>query len=144
VSQLDRWWDRLVAERGTHRGIDITQLTRVSEAGYQFKQLEESSTGLLIGFGPASQTRFDDQAAALVNYFIGNNYGANWRSGGFGHNNYIGTFYVGGIIAGTLLLLSQFLALAQVPALLRRFGRMDHGEERLLLMAIPTALVGYM
>lgn len=144
VSQLDRWWDRLVTERNMHRGIDITEMTRVSEATYQFRQLEESTVGLLIGFGPAAQTRFDDQAAALVNYFIGNNYGVNWRGGGFGHNNYIGTIYVGGLIAGTLLLLSQFLALAQVPGLLRQLGRMQRGEERLLLMSIPAALVGYM
>jgi hypothetical protein len=144
VSQLDRWWDRLVSERDTHRGVDITEITRLGEASYQFQQLEESTVGLLIGFGPAAQTQFDDQARTLVTFIIGNNYGSLWRSGGFGHNNYVGTFFVGGIIAGTILLLSQFLALFQVPGLLRYYSRMDRGEERLLMLSIPTALVGYM
>lgn len=144
VSQVDRWWDRLVSTRIAHRGIDVTGLTRIGELTYQLEQLEESTIGLLIGFGPAAQTRFDDQVAALVTYLVGGDYGMIWRGGGFGHNNHFGVFYVGGIAAGTLLLLSQFLALVQVPGLLRRYGRMSNGEERLLLMAIPTALVGYM
>jgi len=143
VSQLDRWWGRLVSDTTSHRGIDVTEITRFGEASYQLQRLADSTTGFLVGFGPAAKTRFDDQATAIVTLFLGE-YGSTWRGGGFGHNNYVGTFFVGGIVAGTLLLLSQFLALAQVPVLLRQLGRMTHGEERLLLMSIPAALVGYM
>lgn len=140
---LERWAYRLFEVQGAHHGLDITAVTREGEARYQMSQISSSTSGALFGFGLAAPTKFDSAAQQLVYLILGRKY-ADWNESGIGHNNYVGTVFVGGLLFGGALIFMQAVALWQAlvgigrmvrPTLMPRFG---------VLIAAPLAYISYL
>jgi hypothetical protein len=105
--------------------------------------LSEAPEGLLFGFGPAAVTEFDDLSAQIVASAIGVS-GGQWEGSGFGHNNYVGTIYVGGILFGGALLIMQLATAFAGISVFRHCAALPLGLDRTLLLAMPLAVVAYL
>lgn len=123
-SPLERWETRMFTERAAHRGVDITAMARAGEARFQVDRLKGSPLGLVFGFGVAAPTAFDARTAQFINVVIGSNNGY-FTESGVGHNNYVGTIYIGGLLAGGLMLWSQLTGLWKGIVALRRLNDPD-------------------
>lgn len=116
-SPLERWTQRLFSAQG-HHGYDITAVTRAGETAYQIAQLKDSVSGLMFGFGASAQNYFDGANARIVALILGTK-AAYWTETGVGHNNYVGTIYIGGIIFGGALLVLQIVSLVNSAKVMR-------------------------
>ena len=103
-SFLDVWSGRLTFDDG---GIlaDPTLLTRVAEITFQIRVLLENNLNMIFGMGVAAETRFAQEFYDLLSMVFREDY--EYIGAGVGHNNYVGLVYVGGIILGSLFVLSQ-------------------------------------
>jgi hypothetical protein len=119
-SPLQRWEKRVFDDRKAFGGVDITALTRAGEARFQLDRLQESTPGLLFGYGIAAPTAFDGATAVLVNEIIGSN--GDFTETGIGHNNYVGVIFVGGILAGGWLLFTQAVGAFKALIVLSRLS----------------------
>lgn len=97
---LDRWLSRLGAE--SKFGFDLTAATRIAEAHFQVQELGRNTLHLLFGFGQGAETRMSGYSAQLVQSVLGTD-AVTWQGSGYGHNLYVGMFYVGGVIFGAIL-----------------------------------------
>jgi len=127
-SPLERWTQRLFSAQG-HHGYDITAVTRAGETAYQINQLRDSVTGLMFGFGASAQNYFDGANARIVALILGAKE-AYWTETGVGHNNYVGTIYIGGIIFGGALLVLQIISLVNAARVIRSLNNSHFDAQR--------------
>lgn len=138
ASPLERWTQRIFSAQ-EHHGYDITAVTRAGETGYQISKLKESVSGLMFGYGASAQNFYDGENARIIAMLLGRK-AAYWTETGVGHNNYVGTIYVGGVLAGGLLLVVQFISLVKSSSILRRLD-VKAGAS---VYSVPLAVAAYM
>lgn len=137
---IERWAERLTVAQ-QHNGLDVTAITRVGEANYQINQLKSSISGLFFGFGAAPNS-YDDANARIIAFLLGEK-AAYYSEIGIGHNNYVGSLYVAGIVGGGTGLLVQFLTLLHVGPLIRKIIQ-NSNSETLALLSAPLGVVAFM
>lgn len=141
-SPLDRWTQRFTSAQ-LHSGFDITAVTRAGETGYQIARLGESVQGLFFGFGAAAPNFYDGPSARIISLLLGQK-AAYWTEIGVGHNNYVGTIYIGGLLAGGMLLITQFIALMKSAKVVSILPINGAGRSYLAPIIFSLTVVGYM
>lgn len=140
---LERWALRLFQDQAAHHGFDVTALARSGEAKFQIDRLMSSISGLLFGFGISAPTAFDAATARLINMLVGSDNGY-FTETGIGHNEYVGIFYIGGVLAGGAFLWVQLVGV------LRSIDNIRHLYSGWLfsrfgsLLGAPLAFIAYM
>jgi hypothetical protein len=141
-SPMERWSERLVGAQSEHHSIDVTALARTGEARFQIDQLGSHVDGLLLGFGVAAPTAFDSETAALIDRLVGDNNGE-FTETGFGHNQYVGTFFVGGLLAGGALLFVQLRAIFCAMKSIHRLFLSSSLQSYRSLIGFPMAYLAF-
>ncbi|WP_156396165.1 MULTISPECIES: hypothetical protein [unclassified Caulobacter] len=143
TSPLERWTQRIFSAQ-EHHGYDITAVTRAGETGYQIGKLKESVPGLMFGYGASASNFYDGENARIIALLLGKK-SAYWTETGVGHNNYVGTIYIGGIIFGGALLLLQVRSLLKSISIFRALKKHDLDAHRLASIAsMPLGVVAFM
>jgi len=113
---FERWVIRLFISTA-EQGVDVTAITRIAEASFQLNKLMEDPINLLTGVGIAAETRFADEYIKILSIVFSDDF--EYKGQGFGHNNYVGMFYTGGIIFAGLLIYSMFYLLIKTSRFLK-------------------------
>ena len=108
---FERWVIRLFTSIDD-QGVDVTAITRIAEISYQVGKLLESPVNLLMGMGVAAETRFDPEYRQILSIVFREDF--EYVGKGYGHNNYIGIIYTGGVIFGGLFIFSIFYGLMKL------------------------------
>ncbi|MFG6599092.1 MULTISPECIES: hypothetical protein [unclassified Sulfitobacter] len=138
---VSRWIVRLTSNQNF--GFDLTAATRLAEIDFQINKLRETTTTLLFGYGPAMETRFTGTNAILISSAIPD-YVDKWTGSGYGHNAYVGVYFVGGLLGGTLLLLMLFGFLAAGFIGSKRYIGRINGPTGFCLIWGTSSLAGYL
>lgn len=135
----ERWLGRLSVANTV--GFDITAVTRISQMVDQLGQLTASLSGLLFGFGPSAPSGFAGESGQLLRSYLGQSADI-WVNLGYGHNQFVGLFFVGGILAG----LPAFWALMSFLRLALFHGGTDFASptRRFSFFCGASAFTGYM
>jgi hypothetical protein len=143
ASPLERWAQRIFSAQ-EHHGYDITAVTRAGETGYQIAKLKDSVSGLMFGFGASAQNFYDGENARIIALLLGKK-SAYWTETGVGHNNYVGTIYIGGVLFGGALLILQVVSLFKSTSILRAVNRSNMDAHKTAsFVAIPLGVVAFM
>ena len=117
-----------------HDGVDITAITRIAEAAFQLDRLFESVSNLFFGLGIAAETRFSDDFFDILSTVYSKDF--EFIGHGFGHNTYIGIFYTGGLLSGSVFLYCLIkTVLLSVKSFKWKFNSGDVSSENLFLIA---------
>lgn len=143
VSPIARWVERFTVVEVSHYGYDITELTRIGEARHQIELLKNSPMGMMFGYGAASPTGMDQETKTVLRFIVGQQE-AEWIGQGFGHNNYIGTFFVGGILGGSVLLIMQLWVLTRSFLITRLLSARHYRIQNPLIISAPVGYFAYM
>lgn len=142
-SPLQRWTQRITSAQEFH-GYDVTAVTRAGETGYQIEKLKESVSGLMFGYGASATNFYDGENKRIIALLLGKK-AAYWTETGVGHNNYVGTIYIGGALFGGALLLVQFAALISAARILRSLDRLNLNPRQLgSMVAMPLGVVAFL
>lgn len=141
-NQLDRWATRLIITSDSPQSLDITQLTRQAQAEYQIERMGSEPQRALLGFGIAAESRFSSTGSSIISQILGYEY-AKWSETGIGHNNYIGTLYVGGILAGGGLIILKFWSIIISGRLIRILSSSNVASASILIAA-PLGVISYL
>lgn len=105
---FERWVVRLFTSIDD-QGVDVTAITRIAEVVYQVGKLLESPVNLMTGMGIAAETKFDPEYRQILSIVFSDDF--EYIGKGYGHNNYIGIIYTGGIVMGGLFICSILYSL---------------------------------
>lgn len=139
---LERWAARLMITDESSRRVDITAVARKAQTDYQLEMMSSRPVQALLGFGVATESGFTSSGAAIIYELLGYEEAA-YRDDGVGHNNYIGSMFVGGVIAGGAMILFHLYALILAANGIRRSSRVPAASTYLEISA-PLCVVAYM
>lgn len=142
-NQVERWATRLLLTEEQKGKVDITEVTRRGETNYQIQQLKSDAVGALFGFGLAPNNRYDDVSARVIENVLGGK-SARATEDGIGHNNYAGTLYIAGLIAGGPVLIIQFIAWLRSFSALRWLSDPRRLNFSRSLISAPLGITAYM
>lgn len=143
VSPIQRWVERMTVGEVSHYGYDLTEISRLGEARHQIELLRDSPRGMIFGFGAASPTGMDEESKAIIRLVLGQE-ASEWVGSGIGHNSYIGIFFVGGLIGGSLLLLMQLWVLTRAFVVTRLLSAREYRFRNQLTLSAPVGYCAYM
>lgn len=107
---LEAWTSRFTSEGTANIGIDPTAATRLAEIDFQVNSLLESTENLLMGLGIAAVTSLTGDWAILVAIYQGAGV-IDLHDRGFGHCQYTGYVFTGGILFGSFALIATIKTL---------------------------------
>ncbi len=139
---LERWAARLMITDEASRRVDITAVTRKAQTDYQLEMMSSRPVQALLGFGVATESGFTSSGAAIIYELLGYQE-AVYRDDGVGHNNYIGSMFVGGIIAGGAMIAFKIFSLFISANAIRRTSRSPE-PNTYLEISIPLCVVAYL
>lgn len=138
---IERWVARIFSSNDSG-GEDITSLTRIAEMKGQLEYLSNDILGLFFGFGISANTYWSGQELHKIIYTLGVKFETVGYS--YGHNLYVGSLYVGGVIFSTpMLLCILFTPLYGIYFLKKNYNKMDKYHIFILFLSIFSVL-GYL
>ena len=96
----------------------------------------------LLGFGVATESGLANSGAAIIYELLGYQE-ATYRDDGVGHNNYIGSLFVGGAVAGSVLIAYKFFVFCLCWKCVRNFSRAP-GPSTYLSVSAPLSVIAYL
>lgn len=135
----ERWIGRLFVFKET--GVEVTALTRIAEIKGQLEQMEQDFVGLIFGFGMRSVINWSGQEMDIIASAFGANYDLSGY--GYGHNFYIGSIYVGGILFGLPMILAIITSTALALVKLKRSSALISPQERFAAVFAVCGSIGY-
>lgn len=139
---LERWATRFMITDEASRRVDITAVMRKAQTDYQIEKMRSQPVQALIGFGVATESGFTNSGAAIIYELIGYE-SASYRDDGVGHNNYIGSMFVGGIVAGGALIAFKAFMFFICWAAVQKSSRKPEANTYLIVSA-PLCVVAYL
>lgn len=136
---IERWITRLLFDAGSNE-IDITAYTRIAESTYQINKLTESSINLFFGLGLAAETSLSQKYWMLISSVLGN---FEFTGRGYGHNVYIGMFYTGGIIFGSLFIYTLVMSTLKIIKFFKLRLNSDNRNANFLIAWGGSAVLGF-
>lgn len=129
----DRWVSRLFSDDAG--GSDLTSLTRIAEINGQIEFLKNDIWGTMFGFGIAANTYWSGDELNQILAILGSNFDTVGKS--YGHNTYVGIWYVGGLIFGLpiiiILLLTPLLGLIKLK---KYYSNIEQNEKFVAFFSI--------
>lgn len=138
---VERWVARIFSSRETG-GQDITSLTRIAEIKGQLEYLFNDILGFLFGFGISANTYWSGQELHEIISTLGVNFETVGYS--YGHNLYVGSLYVGGVIFSIpMLFCILFTPLYGIYFFKKNYNKMESYHIFILFFSICSVL-GYL
>lgn len=107
---ITEWFTRFFPDATADIGIDPTAATRLAEIDFQINSLMESASNLLFGLGLSAQTDLTGDWALLVAAASGAGV-IDVHDRGFGHCQYTSYVFTGGLVFGSLALITTVYSL---------------------------------